>query len=129
MIIQTISYFIFEHMNVIYFQVMNKQDLMWKFSVLIIQHKWMHINKITFASIQVETWNQWHDGYQLIVMIFMSPFSKPLLDFDFIPKCSIVTYIPMARVVHAFLYEVISPSRSLWSKLPYLTNYNARWIA
>jgi hypothetical protein len=41
----------------------------------------------------------------------MSPFSKPLLDFDFIPKHSIVTYIPMAKVVHAFLYEVISPSR------------------
>jgi hypothetical protein len=39
----------------------------------------------------------------------MSPFSKPLLDFDFIPKRSIITYIPMAKVVHAFLYEVISP--------------------
>jgi hypothetical protein len=27
--------------------------------------------------------------------------------------------------MHAFLYKVISPSKLLWSKLPYPTNHNA----
>jgi hypothetical protein len=44
----------------------------------------------------------------IVMTTCMSPFSKPLLDFDSMPKKFTLTNMPFANVVHAFLYKAPS---------------------
>ncbi len=74
-------------------------------------------------------WNAKIDDIMVIDSIVMttcmSPFSKPFLDFDSMPNFSTFTYMFLCNATHIFLYEVISPSKWSWSKLPYSINHNA----
>jgi hypothetical protein len=49
----------------------------------------------------------------IIMTICISPFLKPYLDFDFMPKKFSFKYIPFVKNVHTFQYGVMTHSKFL----------------
>jgi hypothetical protein len=60
----------------------------------------------------------------IVMTTYMSPFSKPLLDFDSMPKNSPPQTCFCTNVVHASLYEAIPPSKCSWLKLTCPRSHN-----
>jgi hypothetical protein len=60
-------------------------------------------------------WNARIDDTMVVDSIVMtkcmSPFSKPLLEFDSMPKFSTFKNMPFVNLVFASLYKAISPSK------------------